>query len=167
MNNQSNYSIVEEIKSILISRNETVSVAESLTSGMLQANFAKVSGISKCFEGGITAYSLNTKVLMLDVDRQHASQVNCVSERVAKEMAIGIAKHFSTELSISTTGYAEPYPDENITEAHAHICVNYKGTFFHSLITLPKSPDEYLEPREAMRKHVTNKALILALKAIK
>lgn len=167
MTNKSNYSIIEEIKAILINRNETVSVAESLTSGMLQANFAKVSGISKCFEGGITAYSLNKKVLMLNVDRKHASQVNCVSERVAEEMATGIAKYFSTELSISTTGYAEPYLEKGITEAHAYICVNYKGTLSHSLIKAPQNQGEYMKPRENMRKHVTNEALILALNAIK
>jgi nicotinamide-nucleotide amidase len=159
--------LILQIKDILISRNETVSVSESLTSGLLQASFAEVSGISQCFEGGITAYSLNSKAQHLNIDKEHAKKVNCVSSQVAKEMAFGSNQLFGTNLSISTTGYAEPYESEGIKEALAYVSINYNGSERTFRLTLPKSPIQYLDSRNAMRTFVTEQALIQALEFIK
>jgi nicotinamide-nucleotide amidase len=38
----------------------------------------------------------------------HARRVNCVSERVAVEMAAGACEVFGADLAVATTGYAEP-----------------------------------------------------------
>lgn len=159
--------IISNIKNKLDNKGETVSVAESLTSGMIQESFAKVSGISSCFEGGLTAYSLKAKVAHLHVQKEHAELVNCVSEQVALEMAKGARDMFSTELSISTTGYAEPYEPEGISEPIAFVAINYKGNEIVKSITLPKEMSEYVNPRDAMRKHVTKEALVLALEELK
>ena len=42
------------------------------------------------------------------MNRAGAKKVNCVSARVAEEMAAGAAKLFGTDLAVATTGYAEP-----------------------------------------------------------
>ena len=85
-----------------------ICVAESLTSGLLQSRIASVSGASDYFVGGITAYNIDQKVGLLGVDRAHATEVNCVSERVAIEMANGAIKMFGADIAVATTGYAEP-----------------------------------------------------------
>ena len=86
----------------------TLAVAESLTCGHVQARIGAVSGASEYFLGGLTAYSLEQKVRHLGVNRTHARRVNCVSQRVAVEMAQGAAKLFGADLAVATTGYAEP-----------------------------------------------------------
>ena len=88
----------------------TLAVAESLTSGHLQARIASVSGASNYFLGGITAYSLVQKVKHLGVDRSAARQVDCVSQQVAVEMARGAIDLFGADIAVATTGYAEPNP---------------------------------------------------------
>jgi nicotinamide-nucleotide amidase len=165
MNKDANTSIILNIQEILLSRNEKISVAESLTSGMLQANFAQVSGISQCFEGGITAYSLQAKVKHLGVDEIYASQVNCVSDIVAMEMAKCSNLLFDTQVSISTTGYAQPYEPEGIESPVAHICVAYKGSYSNKVINLPATVHK-ADVRDEMRMHVTHEALKLALNVL-
>lgn len=118
--------MIDSLKALLNKRGETVSVAESLTAGKIQNALASVSGASSFFEGGITAYSLTQKVLHLGVDHFHAKEVNCVSDRVAKEMAEGVCHKFQTDYSISTTGYAEAWPSEGVKEPLAHIAIYSK-----------------------------------------
>ncbi len=88
----------------------SIAVAESLTGGHLQARITSVSGASNYFLGGITAYALEQKVKHLGVSRAAAKSVDCVSQWVAVEMARGAIELFGADISVSTTGYAEPNP---------------------------------------------------------
>ncbi|SDS03247.1 CinA family protein [Opitutus sp. GAS368] len=98
-----------ELKKLMMRRPPlTLAVAESLTAGHVQARIAAVSGASDYFLGGITAYTLRQKVKLLGVNRAHAKRVNCVSQRVAVEMAFGATRLFGADLAVATTGYAEP-----------------------------------------------------------
>jgi nicotinamide-nucleotide amidase len=86
----------------------TVAVAESLTCGRLQARIGAIPGASEFFLGGLTAYTLEQKVLHLGVDRAGAEAVNSVSAAVAEQMARGACALFGSDLAAATTGYAEP-----------------------------------------------------------
>ena len=100
-----------ELKGLMLcSPRLTLAVAESLTCGHLQAQIGAVPGASEYFLGGITAYNLEQKVRHLGVNRVHARRVNCVSQRVAVEMALGACALFGAELALATTGYAQPNP---------------------------------------------------------
>jgi nicotinamide-nucleotide amidase len=88
----------------------TLAVAESMTGGRVQALVTAVSGASEYFAGGVTAYAREQKVALLGVDDAHAAAVNCVSERVAGEMAVGVCRLFKASVGVATTGYAEPAP---------------------------------------------------------
>jgi nicotinamide-nucleotide amidase len=94
----------------LILRNPplTLAAAESLTCGHMQAQIGAVPGASGYFLGGVTAYTLEQKVNLLGVNRAHARAVDCVSQRVAVEMAAGAAQLFGADLAVATTGYAQP-----------------------------------------------------------
>ena len=87
-----------------------LAVAESVTAGHLQELVAAVSGASQFFEGGITAYTLAQKVRHLSVDRADAESVDCVSEIVAQQMALGAARLFNADVAVATTGFAETPP---------------------------------------------------------
>jgi nicotinamide-nucleotide amidase len=107
----------------------TLAVAESLTAGQLQARIAAVSGASGYFLGGVTAYSLEQKVKLLGVNRAHARTVDCVSQRVAVEMAAGAARLFGADVAVATTGYAEPAPRRKVRTPHAWwaLCHQHRG----------------------------------------
>ena len=99
----------KELKRLMLQKPAlTLALAESLTAGHLQAQIASVSGASGYFLGGITAYTLRQKVKLLGVNAAHARRVNCVSQRVAVEMAYGAMMRFGADLAAATTGYAEP-----------------------------------------------------------
>lgn len=96
-----------------------LAVAESVTTGRLQARIGAISGASHFFRGGITAYSIDQKVKHLGVDRKKAEAVDCVSEEVAGEMARGACRLFDADVALSTTGYAEPSVEWNIPQPFA------------------------------------------------
>jgi nicotinamide-nucleotide amidase len=99
----------EQLKPLMLRKPKlTLAVAESLTAGHLQSQIAAVSGASGYFLGGVTAYTLRQKVKILGVNAAHAKRVNCVSQRVAVEMAHGVMQLFGADLAAATTGYAEP-----------------------------------------------------------
>ena len=119
-----------ELKKLILRKPAlTLAVAESLTAGQVQARIAAVSGASDYFLGGITAYNLEQKVRQLGVNRAHARSVNCVSQRVAVEMAAGAAKLFGSDLALATTGYAERAPKQKVNVPHAWwaICHRMRG----------------------------------------
>ena len=111
---------------MLASPRLTLSVAESLTSGRLQAMVGSISGASGFFLGGITAYSTDEKVRHLGIDRAEAEAVNSVSARVAEQMACGACRLFGSDLGVATTGYAEPDPEWNVNEPFAWWAVAHR-----------------------------------------
>jgi nicotinamide-nucleotide amidase len=99
--------LAHQIGLMLTRSGERIAAAESLTAGNVQASIASVSGASRYFMGGITAYHIDGKVGLLGVDRTEAERSDCVSGEVARQMARGAQRAFGTELGIGTTGYAD------------------------------------------------------------
>ena len=96
-----------------------LAVAESLTTGQVQARIGAISGASSFFRGGLTAYTLEQKVRQLGVDRTEAVACNCVSESIARQMARGAATLFDAQIALATTGYAEPSPNDGVATPFA------------------------------------------------
>lgn len=120
----------------------TLAVAESLTCGQVQAAIGAVSGASDYFLGGVTAYSLAQKVKLLGVNRAHARRVNCVSQRVAVEMALGACALFGADVAVATTGYAEPSRADGVRAPMAWWALCHgrragRATILSGLIELP------------------------------
>lgn len=118
----------------------TLAVAESVTGGRVQALLTAGSGASKFFAGGVTAYTLDQKVRLLHVNRAHARRVDCVSQRVAVEMAAGACALFGTDLAVATTGCAEPAPGVPAPMAWWALCHRRRGGLAvvrSGLITVP------------------------------
>jgi|SRR5947209_6166135 len=147
----------------------TLAIAESLTSGQVQASIGAISGASDFFLGGITAYTLEHKIKLLRVNEVHAREVNGVSERVAREMALGVCSLFGSELGIGTTGYAEPAPDLGICAPMAwwaicHIHQNKEPLIFSARIELPDF--KRVETQEEVA-HIVSIALTEYLQSMK
>lgn len=98
----------ESIKQILTERGLTISAAESCTGGRVSDRITDVSGSSEYFLGGVVAYSNETKISILGVDRKSLSDHGAVSREVAAEMAAGCRRAFDSDIAVSTTGIAGP-----------------------------------------------------------
>ncbi len=99
---------LEVIHNTLTAKGWGLATAESVTAGMVASNLASNSGSSAYLRGGVVAYTLESKVALLGVNRETAAPCNCVSPSVAMAMASGAQKAFKAECVIATTGYAEP-----------------------------------------------------------
>ncbi len=118
--------VIDDIKNFLIDRRQTIAVAESLTSGHLQVALGSAENASKFFQGGITAYNLGQKARHLKIEPIHAESCNCVSEKVASEMAINAIRLFSTDWSIGITGYAAPVPECSVEIPFAYYAICFR-----------------------------------------
>jgi nicotinamide-nucleotide amidase len=123
--------LVAQLKSALTERHLKLAVAESLTCGNLQAALGSVSGASEFFEGGITVYSLKQKINWLNLEENQVLAVNGVSVGVAEQMAKAVCQKFAVDLSLSTTGYAEACPAQQIEQPIAFIAVCHQQVNAH------------------------------------
>ena len=111
---------MNELKELMLMKPAlTLSVAESLTCGRVQARIGEVSGASGFFLGGITAYTLETKVHHLGVERAAARRVNSVSAAIAEKMAAGACELFGSDVGVATTGFAEPSRQDRVVDPFA------------------------------------------------
>lgn len=115
------------ISNYLQARQETIAVAESVTSGYIQLMLSTADEAMKFYQGGITAYNVAQKVRHLSVDPIQGTKYNCVSEQVAQEMAIGVADKFQSDWGVSITGYAAPVPEAGVFKLFSFYSFAYKG----------------------------------------
>ncbi len=96
------------IGNLLNKNNQTLSVAESCTGGMLGAYITDIPGSSKYFEGGIISYSNEIKSKLINIDNSILEQYGAVSEETAIHMATNVKEKFNTDFALSITGIAGP-----------------------------------------------------------
>ena len=84
-----------------------LSVAESLTGGMITSELVKVPGCSECLMEGAVTYSNEAKIARLGVNPSTLSTFGAVSKQVAAQMAQGLMRT-GVDYAISTTGIAGP-----------------------------------------------------------
>lgn len=85
----------------------TMSVAESLTGGLISARLVNVVGASDWYRGSVVSYASDIKFHLLGVEVGPV-----VSERAAIEMAQGARRLLGSDLALSITGVAGPLPQE-------------------------------------------------------
>lgn len=122
----------EKILEILRAGNKKLVIAESLTGGLLTAEFAAVAGASDVLLAGIVAYDTGLKNELLGVSRQLLENQGAVDPEVAAQMAEGLRMKISTKLglglsqvvAISTTGVAGPTEQDGKPVGELYICVS-------------------------------------------
>ncbi|MEX6689652.1 CinA family protein [Danxiaibacter flavus] len=132
--------LLNEIKDRLIHSQHTIAVAESVTSGHLQAAFSLADEATFFYQGGITAYNLGQKSRHLLVEPIHAVKNNCVSAPIACDMAINVSRLFVSHYGVGITGYAATIPEEGINDLFAFYAISLNGKIVHQAkITADKS----------------------------
>jgi nicotinamide-nucleotide amidase len=95
---------------LLDERGWTLSVAESITGGMIAARVTDVAGASATFRGGVVSYATDTKQGVLGVPAEMIERFGVVSQEVARAMAAGARKTTDADVGLATTGVAGPAP---------------------------------------------------------
>ena len=97
-----------ELAEVLGGTGLTVSVAESITGGMIGSLITEQPGSSGYFVGGVIAYSNEVKRKQLGVSAGLLDSVGAVSREVGEAMAHGVRSRLGTSLGVAVTGIAGP-----------------------------------------------------------
>lgn len=98
----------ENVVQLLLSKNLTLSTAESCTGGLISGAVTAVSGSSSVFGFGACTYANEAKIKLLGVKPSTLEEYGAVSMQTAVEMADGIRALSGSDFGISTTGIAGP-----------------------------------------------------------
>jgi len=98
----------EIVGRLLAEKGQTLSLAESCTGGYIASLIASVPGCSAYFNGGVIAYSNESKSRELDVSPYTLMINGSVSQPVAEQMAHGCRMRFQTDFALAVTGIAGP-----------------------------------------------------------
>jgi nicotinamide-nucleotide amidase len=139
-----------EVSRLLVARNLTLAVAESLTGGLVSSRLVDVEGASGWFKGSVVAYDSEVKYSLLDVPRGPV-----VSELAAKAMASNVTRTLGSDVGLALTGVAGPTEQDGMPP----------GTVFVA-IALPGKDPECVEARlpgdrQRIRQYATISALDL------
>ena len=100
--------IEEAVGELLIEKKLSVSVAESCTGGLVGHLITNVPGSSVYFMGGVTAYTNEAKVTLLDVSCEIIKKFGAVSDHVVCQMARNVRRLFNSNIGIAVSGIAGP-----------------------------------------------------------
>ncbi|MCU1490360.1 MAG: hypothetical protein JWM85_1765 [Acidimicrobiaceae bacterium] len=124
------------IRARLLERGWTLSVAESLTGGLLANRFAAAEGASEWFRGAVVAYASEVKHGLLEVPDGPV-----VSEVAARTMAATVARLLGAAVGVSTTGVGGPDPQEGQPPGTVWIGVSVDGLTAARRLNLEGDPE--------------------------
>jgi nicotinamide-nucleotide amidase len=137
-----------------------LAVAESLTGGLLTAEFVSVPGASKVLLGGVVAYQTDLKHELLGVSRSLLQMQGAVDPEVAAQMAGGVREKLGNKcgkdeaavVGIATTGVAGPDTQDGKPVGQTFVAISGSiGEFVYA--------HEFAGDREAVRQQAVNAAL--------
>lgn len=102
------FEIANEIAEKLKQSNQTVSVAESSTGGLIAANLLSIPGASSYFIGGTVVYTLKSRRAFLDFDKASLKHLKPLSEEMVLEFAKAARKKLDSTWGIAELGAAGP-----------------------------------------------------------
>lgn len=102
------YLIEHHVIDLLIENNKSLSIAESLTGGLVLESLTNIEGVSKILKGGFVTYSNQAKIELLNIDPQIIEEKSVVSSQVAIAMAENCLEICHSDLALGFTGVAGP-----------------------------------------------------------
>ena len=100
----------EELPKIIIEilrkHNQTISIAESCTGGLLSYQFTKICGASDVFVGSVVSYQNDAKIRALNVDKNLIDLYSPYSNEVVNAMLQGVMRLMDSTFALATSGIA-------------------------------------------------------------
>jgi nicotinamide-nucleotide amidase len=135
--------LVKRLHDQMIRKGFTLSLAESCTGGLVQQTVTSLAGSSAYFLGGVVSYSNEAKIKLIQVRETTLEKHGAVSEKVAKEMAVGVQRVFDSYISGSVTGIAGPEGGTREKPVGTvHIAARIGDRNYHKLLQLDGNRDE-------------------------
>ncbi|KAI4211041.1 MAG: hypothetical protein LQ351_006161 [Letrouitia transgressa] len=100
--------ILDQVTTLLKSRTETVSIAETAAGGILSAALLSVPGASAIYKGGLTLYTLESRMQFAGWTEEIKRNYDGPSERVVKGLAENIRGKLGSTYCLSESGTAGP-----------------------------------------------------------
>jgi len=116
--------LAETVVQRLMSRDETVALAESCTAGLVSGWLGDVSGVSAVLLESVVTYANEAKV-RLGVPEKDIIDNGAVSESVARAMASAVRERAQSTWGVSITGIAGPSggtPTKPVGTVHIAVC---------------------------------------------
>ena len=98
----------ELVGKILLTKGQTLAIAESCTGGNISRLITSISGSSQYYKGGVVAYSNEIKESVLNVNASDIEKYGAVSKEVVEQMAKGVLNLYKSDYAIATSGIAGP-----------------------------------------------------------
>jgi nicotinamide-nucleotide amidase len=127
--------ILDKIFDFFLINNFSLSTVESVTGGKLSNSIIKKAGASKFFKGSLVTYSIESKINILQIDKDLIYKFSPVSKEISYEMVKSGKKILNTDYCISTTGNAGPSTNDDFSKI---------GQIFISIATPQKIITEQL-----------------------
>lgn len=127
--------ILDKIFDFFLINNLSLSAVESVTGGKLSNSIIKKAGASKFFKGSLVTYSIESKINILQIDKDLIYKFSPVSKEISYEMVKSGKKILNTDYCISTTGNAGPSTNDDFSKV---------GQIFISIATPKKIITEQL-----------------------
>ena len=149
--------ILDKIFDFFLINNFSLSTVESVTGGKLSSTIIKKSGASNFFKGSLVTYSIESKINILQINKDLLYNFSPVSKEISREMVKSGKKILNTDYCISTTGNAGPSTNDSYSKV---------GQIFISIATPKKITTDELSltgSREEIIEIVVEKSLKLLL----
>ena len=101
-------SMQQVLANLLITKNKTLSTAESCTGGYIAHLLTENAGASAFYSGSVVSYSYMAKETLLHVDKKTLESSGAVSEDVVIQMAKGAFQLLKTDYTIAVSGIMGP-----------------------------------------------------------
>ncbi|WGS64526.1 nicotinamide-nucleotide amidohydrolase family protein [Marinitoga aeolica] len=152
--------LIKIILNKLVSKNKTISTAESCTGGLIGKIITDTPGSSKVYKGTIVAYSNDVKNKLLDIDENILKKFGAVSAETVELMAKNIANILETDFSISVSGIAGP-KGGSLNKPVGTVYFGFYNKFYDKIIIEKKI---FSGNRDLIRKKAAYYSLIRLLK---
>ncbi|KAF2819541.1 competence/damage-inducible protein-like protein cinA [Ophiobolus disseminans] len=100
--------IVQEVATLLRERNETISVAETAAGGLISATLLSFPGASKYYKGGLTLYTLESRIAYAGWTPQHIENYKGPTPDIVAGLAEHTRKTLGSTYTVSESGTAGP-----------------------------------------------------------
>ena len=111
---ENNNSIASAVHNLLENQGLTLSIAESLTGGMLASMLVDYPGSSSYLQQALVTYSVDAKRDLLGVPAAVLERYGAVSMETAHAMAGGARRYQDCDFALATTGVAGPQGSSEI-----------------------------------------------------
>ena len=152
--------VATKVGALLKERNETISVAESSTGGLICAALLAVPGASAYFLGGTVVYTLSARTGLLQIGKEMLTGMRPSTEPYALLLARAVRERLQSTWGLGESGATGP-TGNRYGDAAGHVCLGIAGPKERALTIETGSED-----RQANMRKFSMGALELLLEAL-